>query len=74
MWRSRKQHTGFTAQAKRRLTLQWLGRAMTTINGAEYTKLHNHCWLRTGCGLTLDGSHDAGVLPQGMTGYKVPEG
>ena len=52
---------------KRKLTLHWLGKAMTRINGASRTKLCNHGLLHTSCGLTADSFHDGGVVHLVMT-------
>ena len=72
LWQSRTKKKGFAAHNKRKLTLQWLGKATSKIHQKQYDKLHNHCWVRTGCGLTVDGSTDEEVKPQGMSDYKPP--
>ena len=43
LWQSRKKRKGFAAQDKRKLTLQWLGKATSKIHGCQYDGLHNRC-------------------------------
>ena len=60
------------AQLRRRLSLEFVGKAWGRIHTDEYTSLRLNAWLRTGCLLTADGSGDAEVRPQGMSGYTPP--
>ena len=59
-------------QAKRQLTLEWSGNAVNTLRLPKYSKLCGHVWNVTGCGLTVDGSADAVIKPQGMPNYECP--
>ena len=61
----------FSAQRKRLLSLEWLGRAWETIHGEEQKHLHDGAWRRTGCAIEADGTGDELIKQQGLPDFKV---
>ena len=62
-----------TLQQKRLLALGWVSKAWTMLHeSAEYERAHWHAWMRTGAMITLNGSEDVHIAPQGLHSYECP--
>ena len=61
-----------SAQARRELTLEWLGDAWQRIFEDGYKRMRECAWEATGSLITADGSDDDKIAPQGLPNWPGP--
>ena len=49
----------------------WVGAAFEELKSPNYDNMRRRCFEKTGCLLTIDGSNDNLVQPEGLIGYQV---
>jgi len=57
---------------RRILITHWVGNAYNQLMSDEYSKTRYRCFEKTGCLITVDGSEDDKISPEGLTNYVVP--
>ena len=62
----------FTASHKRILITKWVGAAFRKLTSAKYDAYRRRMFEKTGCLLTVDGSEDQRVAPEGLPNYCCP--
>ena len=62
----------YTAKERRISITQWTGKAWEKLSSCKYDSLRLHCWMKTGCLITADGSDDVSIKPEGLSDYQVP--
>ena len=70
--RKRWTRNQINAQARRLLSMKFLGAAWDSLHSADYSRLRMSAWRRTGCLITADGSDDHLIRPQGLKDYTPP--
>ena len=63
----------FSAKERRILIIHWAGQAYEKLTSPEYDKFRWRLWEKTGCLITVDGSDDNKIHPEGLPDYNVPE-
>ena len=61
-----------SASDRRILMTQWVGEANLKLQGEHYKGFRKNCFTKTGCLITVDGSDDDKIKPEGLPDYKVP--
>ena len=64
--------TPLNAKQRRILITHWVGDSWNKMNTPEYHNLFYRCFQRTRCLITVDGSDDNKINPEGLVGYVVP--
>ena len=62
----------FTASERRIMITYWVEEAFNALVNERYDRFRREMFGRTGCLLTVDGSGDDLVRPEGLPGYNVP--
>ena len=59
-----------TASDRRILISQWVSQAFEELKKPEYDNMRRRCFQKTGCLMTIDGSDDEFIQPEGLVNYK----
>ena len=61
----------YSAKERRILITHWADEAYTKLCENEYDDFRRKLWLKTGCLISVDGSNDNKIAPEGLPNYQV---
>ena len=62
----------FSAKERRILISHWAGEAWDKLSSEKYDSFREGIWQTTGCMMTVDGTNDEKIKPEGLAQYTVP--
>ena len=62
----------FSAKERRILISHWAGEAWDKLSSEKYDSFREGIWQTTGCMVTVDGTNDKKIKPEGLAQYTVP--
>lgn len=62
----------FSAKERRILISHWAGEAWDKLSSEKYDSFREGIWQTTGCMMTVDGTNDEKIKPEGLVQYTVP--